>query len=328
LADATATDNFALDKGEFAVIILDFGKDNRAVYTPSESNPALAVIGVPSSTAVGVEFLGVARAARLNGNPRNNFGVSIPGVTVTVFNYLNGSQVSVGPAPTRPHLELSVSGYSRIPGNLARNDPTNSVISWDPSVACIAMSANLGSIDDGPVGEDRVIEQQNCPSPNPSPSPSPSPSHGSLSPSPSSPTPSPSRTVAPSGRIVFTGDVVADFPPGPGVFIATDSQNDVFFPHPSALGVSASQWHPACCLLPSPLCSRVGGAALTIEGGGMTSVTRRPPPLVFVPMLLCCQCAVTRESLAGCHWQWRLKGPEVGAIGVHLQGPELMPLAP
>lgn len=33
--------------------------------------------------------------------------------------------------------------------------------------------------------------------------------------------------------ITFTGDVVADFPNGPGVFVATDSSTDVFFPHPS-----------------------------------------------------------------------------------------------
>jgi hypothetical protein len=33
--------------------------------------------------------------------------------------------------------------------------------------------------------------------------------------------------------ITFTGDVTVDFPSGPGVFVATDSSTDVFFPHPS-----------------------------------------------------------------------------------------------
>jgi hypothetical protein len=75
-ADGTALDNPAMDRGEFAVLILDFGKDNRRVYVPSESNPALAVVGVPSSTTAGVENLGVARVARVNGVPRNNFGPS------------------------------------------------------------------------------------------------------------------------------------------------------------------------------------------------------------------------------------------------------------
>ncbi len=85
-ADSTATDNYALDKGEFAVIVVDFGRDNRAVFTPAEANPSLAVIGVPSSSLPGVEFLGTARAARLgvSGTPRNGFGVTIPGVTVQV----------------------------------------------------------------------------------------------------------------------------------------------------------------------------------------------------------------------------------------------------
>jgi len=38
-SDGTATDNPVLDKGEFLVITLDFGVDNRAVFSPAESNP-------------------------------------------------------------------------------------------------------------------------------------------------------------------------------------------------------------------------------------------------------------------------------------------------
>jgi hypothetical protein len=36
-------------------------------------------------------------------------------------------------------------------------------------------------------------------------------------------------------QITFTGDVVADFPSGPGVFIANDAPGDVAFPHDGVL---------------------------------------------------------------------------------------------
>ena len=235
-ADGTALDNPAMDRGEFAVLMLDFGKDNRRVYVPSESNPALAVVGVPSSTTAGVENLGVARVARVSGNPRNNFGAPIPGVTVSVYNYVSGSSTAVGPTRDKPHLELAIRGYSRIPVELAALDATNSVMAWDPTVACIAVAANLGSIDDGPVGEDSMVEQQNCPTASPSPSAARSaPLSASVSASATttaSTTASPTQSVNTRPPLIqFTGRVDVDFPAGPGVFVATDGVNDVFFPH-------------------------------------------------------------------------------------------------
>lgn len=193
-ADNTAVDQPLLDKGEFAVILVDFGKNNTAVYTPSTSNPSLAVLGVPSSNIAGAETLASARFAKVNGQPRNQFGVSIPGVGVSVFNYVANSTTQVGPTSGKPHLEFTVTGYSLIPLNLATTSPD--VIQWDPIIACIALSANIGSSDDGPVGEDALQEQQNCPSPSATPSPTTSPT---VTPSPSATrTYSPSFSVSPS----------------------------------------------------------------------------------------------------------------------------------
>jgi hypothetical protein len=213
--DSTATDNPALDQGEFAVLVLDFGKDNRRTYTPSEPNPGLAVVGVPSSTTAGVENLGAARVARVSGTPRNGFGAPIPNVTVSVYNYVSGSSTAVGPTRDKPHLELAIRGYSRIPVELAALDTTGSVMTWDPAVACIAVTANLGSIDDGPVGEDSMVEQQNCPTPSPSPSVSAtvtltiSESETPLPTTSSSASPTLSTSASDSSSITVSGTVTA-----------------------------------------------------------------------------------------------------------------------
>ena len=49
-----------------------------------------------------------------------------------------------GPEVTAPHLELAVQPYSSLPGALG--------LPWDPTVGCINLFVNLGSIDDGPIG--------------------------------------------------------------------------------------------------------------------------------------------------------------------------------
>jgi hypothetical protein len=162
--DISAVDRPVLDEGEFALIVIDFGASNTQVYVPVESNPNLAVVGVPTSTSDGVEFLGTMRVARVIGAPRNGFGASITAANVIVYNYVSGSSTLIGPSSTRRHLEFSVQSYSSIPLALGST--------WDPVVACIAMSAIAGSIDDGPIGEDSMTEKQNCPSVTPSPSPS------------------------------------------------------------------------------------------------------------------------------------------------------------
>ena len=205
-----------LDQGEFLVITLDFGVDNTAVFSPATSNPSLAALGVPSSTTVGVETLGSARVGRLTGgSPRNGFGATIATARVTVYNFVAGSSTLVGPDAAHPHLELAVSGFSTIAAALATTasgTPNTGVKLWDAAVPCVAMSALAGSLDDGPVGEEAVLEQQNCPTPSASPQPVPSASPTvSVSPRAS---PSPPRT---SG-ITFTGNVTKDFPAGsPGV---------------------------------------------------------------------------------------------------------------
>ena len=68
--------------------------------------------------------------------------------------------LQVGPTSGKPHLEFTVTGYSLIPLNLAINSAD--VIQWDPIIACIALSANIGSIDDGPVGEVRLSTASSC----------------------------------------------------------------------------------------------------------------------------------------------------------------------
>ena len=142
-ADMLATDNPLLDREEFAVIILDFGQDKRRPYDPWHANPALAVIGVPSSSsATAQEFLGTARAAtaraaRLSGNPRSGFAEVVPGVRVSVY-----SSALVCPDNQHKHLELAVTQFSRIPLFLASKDSSGSEAAWDPAAACGAVSAN------------------------------------------------------------------------------------------------------------------------------------------------------------------------------------------
>ncbi len=135
-----------------------------------EANPSLGTIGVPGNTVYNVDYLGTARAARVSGQPSVGFGPTIPGVTVTVHNYVQGSSTLVGPDATHKHLELAVAGYSKIPLALATTaggvaNPDIGV--WDPAVACVAMTVKMGSADDGPVGDDGMGEQQNCPSATP-----------------------------------------------------------------------------------------------------------------------------------------------------------------
>jgi hypothetical protein len=42
---------------------------------------------------------------------------------------------------------------------------------WDPSAPCVALSALLGSYDDGPIAQVSVQEQQNCGTPDASSTP-------------------------------------------------------------------------------------------------------------------------------------------------------------
>ena len=218
-ADNTAADNAIMDKGEFLVLTLDFGVDNTAVFSPATINPSLVALGVPASGTAGVETLGSARVGRLTGSsPRNGFGATITTAAVTVYNFVPGSSTLVGPDAAHPHLELAVSRFSTIAAALATTaggTPNTGIKLWDPTVPCVAVSAMAGSLDDGPVGEDSVSEQQNCPSPSPSPSPAPVPS---ASPTVSvSPRASPSSPPRTSG-ITFTGNVTRDFPvSSPGV---------------------------------------------------------------------------------------------------------------
>ncbi len=40
-----ASDNHVLDRGEYAVVILNFGVDYTAPFSPPEANPSLAAVG-------------------------------------------------------------------------------------------------------------------------------------------------------------------------------------------------------------------------------------------------------------------------------------------
>ena len=167
--DPSATDNDILDRGEFLVLVLDFGASNTAVFSPVESNPSLVALGVPTSESVGVANLATFAAARLTGsNPRFGFGAALSGITITVYNYVDRDPVLKGPTGSKPHLEFSVHPYSSIPLQLALqadSSPNPGIVAWDSTVACISLFAMAGSLDDGPIGEDSVSEQQNCPSP-------------------------------------------------------------------------------------------------------------------------------------------------------------------
>lgn len=160
------------------MIVLDFGADNTATYTPPYSNPNLVALGVPASPFPGAESLATARVARVISDPSIGFGVPIPSAVVTVYDYVRGSPVHVGPRVGRPHLELTVSGFSTIPEALSTCQCQASVQSvgqavrpWDPSAPCVALSALLGSYDDGPIAEVSVQEQQNCGTPDASSTP-------------------------------------------------------------------------------------------------------------------------------------------------------------
>ena len=132
LQTQSGLDNPRLDVGEFALFIVDFGPSNTAPFNRSE----LVAIGKPAGASAGEETLDTVRAARHGLTaPRNAFGLTIPGVTVTVFN------MPGGPDSGAPHLELAVTPYSTIPAALG--------LQCDPVVGCIAFAANIGSIDDG-----------------------------------------------------------------------------------------------------------------------------------------------------------------------------------
>lgn len=175
-----------LDLSEFAVFVIDFGSDNTILPLNTSE---VAVIGVPTGRFVGEENTLTVRAAKYGSTfPRLGFGPTIADVTVTLHNSPEG------PNAAKPHLELAIHPFSRLPRAL--NVP------WNTDIACIAFSANIGSLDDGPIGEDLIAELQNCPTPTASPTPSPtssaSPSRSS-SPSPSnSPSPSSSPSITPS----------------------------------------------------------------------------------------------------------------------------------
>ncbi len=92
----------------------------------------------------------------------------------------------------------------------------------------------MGSMDDGPVGEDSMVEQQNCLTTSPSPTASRSALLSASTITTASTTASPTQSVNTRPPLIqFTGHVDVDFPAGPGVFVATDELNDVFFPHNS-----------------------------------------------------------------------------------------------
>jgi hypothetical protein len=74
---------------------------------------------------------------------------------VTVSAYTEGHAVLVGPSSTAPHLELTVRPYSSIPAQLALlpdGSPNPGIGVWDTTIACVAMSAVIGTCRCGPCG--------------------------------------------------------------------------------------------------------------------------------------------------------------------------------
>jgi hypothetical protein len=53
--------------------------------------------------------IGTSRVARLLGVALM-FGDTIPGTSVSVFNYVNGSSTQIGPNATHKHMEMTVRG--------------------------------------------------------------------------------------------------------------------------------------------------------------------------------------------------------------------------
>ena len=256
-----------LDKGEFAVLTLNFAVNNTAPLSLSGLQQNTIVVGVPAANVFNAEYLGTFRAAKYGtAAPRNGFGAVIPGVTTTVYNYVFDASSTdsaatdlagnIGPSPTKPHLEFSITPYSLLPAAINRH--------WDRNIACISVTANIGSLDDGPIGEDTTRAQHNCPSPSRSPTPTRTPSP-TPTPSPTrTPTPTPSRTPTPTPTPSITPTPSPSGPPPCGTRTSQANKRPTFTkqvhttPNQDAIEVRL-------CVKGSTANANVGVAVLVLE---------------------------------------------------------------
>jgi hypothetical protein len=95
---------------------------------------------------------------------------------------------------------------------------------------------NIGSTNDGNIGEDSTIPSQSCPTPSPTPTPTVPPSYTATFSVTATFTPAATETLSPSptarpppGYVVFTGHVPTDFPlHKPGVLVAPGTGQNVW----------------------------------------------------------------------------------------------------
>ena len=180
------TDNARLDKGEFLIFVLYYGDIGDFTNRDPEHN---VVFGKPAGQTLGSESLDTIRVARYTtptSDPRNSFGTTMANIPITYFNAPDG------PDPTHKHMEIMIEQYSTIPEALG--------LTWDRDVGAVGYLVNIGSIDDGPIGED-TFAAQNFPSPSTSPSPSETPSPSESPSNTESTTESPTSSESPSATV-------------------------------------------------------------------------------------------------------------------------------
>ena len=143
-----------LSGGEWVSVGLDF-RTSGSLFT---SVTHQAVVGLPNSG--GTESLATFRVARVTSNPAvAGFGATITTSSVVVYNFVAGGNYfdlsgPIGPSPSHPHLELTVSNFSGIASAVSG--------SFNPLVPCVGVRVYSGSGVDT-YGEVITANDEACP---------------------------------------------------------------------------------------------------------------------------------------------------------------------
>ena len=222
LIDIGGNDVPLLAGSEFFYIMLDFSFNlNHPAYRvaaaadwPKIANTTI-IVGKPGNGNGGFSASAVDNYVKGTPSLDAAWGGNIPGTTVSIYNYdssINPDPIvdprcidvtqPIGPTVGKPHLELSIAGFSNMvqpfPGNTLTgllHQPVNWLANKD--IACVAVWGGAGSNEDGPtIGEGSTLPRNFCPTPSPSvsPSPSESPSESPSSSLTASESPSPSES--------------------------------------------------------------------------------------------------------------------------------------
>ena len=202
-------DRADLEGTEFVVVVFDFGFNNSAggfTSNPTSGGTINADVtrgflpgfhAIAGVTASVTDTIANARVTRHGPTPARNTGrgvdINSAGVAMTI---LGG-----GPSAAFSHFIFSIAGFSQVQTQTGLGLTIPSGVpatatsgNFDPADPCISVFVNMGSGEDGNIGEDSTVEATNCVSPSPTPSPTRTPTP---SPSPS-PTPTPTRTPTPT----------------------------------------------------------------------------------------------------------------------------------